>query len=405
MVHWASGDLAGWITESGLTGMAETELLQGFCERAVAAGIPVIRGVVIVDTLHPVYEGRVFRWFRDPSELSAMHEYGRVEEDEGVALRWRQSPFHHLIETGRSFLRRHLAAGEPPQFPSVEELGLAGHTDYLALMQRFGGEGVIGEMDCVSSSWSTDAPGGFTDDQVAELRRLVPVLALAIKSASLARIAATLVETYLGRDAGRRVLAGKIARGVADRINAVLWFSDLRGYTRITDTAPPEQIIPLLNDYAEAVITAIHEAGGEVLKLIGDGTLAIFEASDPGQACRSALAAAFAAKGNVDVVNARRGAAGLPVTRPYLALHVGEVLYGNIGSPDRLDFTVVGPAVNEVARIAAMCRSVERNILLSSAFAEAAHAEDRARLVSVGRYALRGVGRAQDLFTLEPTPP
>ena len=110
MVHWASGDLAGWITESGLTGMAETELLQGFCERAVAAGIPVIRGVVIVDTLHPVYEGRVFRWFRDPSELSAMHEYGRVEEDEGVALRWRQSPFHHLIETGRSFLRRHIAA-------------------------------------------------------------------------------------------------------------------------------------------------------------------------------------------------------------------------------------------------------------------------------------------------------
>lgn len=403
MVHWASGDLAGWITESGLTGMAETELLQGFCERAVAAGIPVIRGVVIVDTLHPVYEGRVFRWFRDPSELSAMHEYGRVEEDEGVALRWRQSPFHHLIETGRSFLRRHIAAGGPCDFPSVEELKDAGHTDYLALMQRFGGEGVIGEMDCVSSSWSTDAPGGFTDDQVAELRRLVPVLALAIKSASLARIAATLVETYLGRDAGRRVLAGKIARGVADRINAVLWFSDLRGYTRITDTAPPEQIIPLLNDYAEAVITAIHEAGGEVLKLIGDGTLAIFEASDPGQACRSALAAAFAAKGNVDAVNARRGDAGLPVTRPYLALHVGEVLYGNIGSADRLDFTVVGPAVNEVARIAAMCRSVERNILLSSAFAEAVHAGDRARLVSVGRYALRGVGRAQDLFTLEPT--
>ena len=148
-------------------------------------------------------------------------------------------------------------------------------------MQRFGGEGVIGEMDCVSSSWSTDAPGGFTGQQVAELCRLVPVLALAIKSASLARIAATLVETYLGRDAGRRVLAGKIARGVAERINTVLWFSDLRGYTKITDTAPPEQIIPLLNDYAEAVITAIHEAGGEVLKLIGDGTLAIFEASHP----------------------------------------------------------------------------------------------------------------------------
>ena len=400
MVHWASGDLAGWITESGLTGMAETELLQGFCERAVAAGIPVIRGVVIVDTLHPVYEGRVFRWFRDPSELSAMHEYGRVEEDEGVALRWRQSPFHHLIETGRSFLRRHIAAGGPCDFPSVEELKDAGHTDYLALMQRFGGEGVIGEMDSVSSAWSTDAPGGFTVAQIKTLKRLVPKLALAIKSASLARVAATLVETYLGRDPGRRVLAGKIARGVADRINTVLWFSDLRGYTRITDTAQPEQIIPLLNDYAEAIIGAIHEAGGDVLKLIGDGTLAIFAASEPAQACRCALEAAELAGERILTVNQRRAATGLPVTQPYLALHVGEVLYGNIGSPERLDFTVVGPAVNEVARIAAMCRSVERDLLLSAAFAADAAAEDRERMVSVGRYALRGVGRPQELYTL-----
>jgi adenylate cyclase len=182
----------------------------------------------------------------------------------------------------------------------------------------------------------------------------------------------------------------------------VLWFSDLRGYTRITDTAPPEQIIPLLNDYAEAVITAIHDAGGDVLKLIGDGTLAIFEASDPAQACRCALEAAETAAARISDVNAERHAANLPVTQAYLALHVGEVLYGNIGSPERLDFTVVGPAVNEVARIAAMCRAVERDVLLSSAFAAAASDDDRARLVSVGRYALRGVGRAQELYTLEP---
>ena len=229
-----------------------------------------------------------------------------------------------------------------------------------------------------------------------------PGLALAIKCASLARIAATLVETYLGRDAGRRVLAGRIERGVADRINTVLWFSDLRGYTRITDTAPPDQIIPLLNDYAEAVITAVHDAGGDVLKLIGDGTLAIFEASNPGQACRCALQAAELAAARIAAVNAGRREAGLPVTKGYLALHAGEVLYGNIGSAERLDFTVVGPAVNEVARIAAMCRSVERDVLLSSAFVAAALDEDRRRLVSVGRYALRGVGKAQDLYTLEP---
>ncbi|HEX6011159.1 MAG TPA: adenylate/guanylate cyclase domain-containing protein, partial [Geminicoccaceae bacterium] len=253
----------------------------------------------------------------------------------------------------------------------------------------------------VCSSWSTDAPSGFADGQVGALTRLVPALALAVKCASLARIAGTLVETYLGRDAGRRVLSGRIARGVAERIEAVLWFSALRGYTRITDEAPPEQVIPLLNDYAEAVIAAVHEAGGDVLKLIGDGTLAIFQADDPARACRSALAAEARMRERVAALNARRAAAGLPVTGVYLGLHVGEVFYGNVGSQERLDFTVVGPAVNEVARIAAMCRSAERDVLLSAAFAAAAREGDRARLVSVGRYALRGVGRAQELFTLE----
>ena len=259
-------------------------------------------------------------------------------------------------------------------------------------------------MDCVCSSWSTDAPSGFADGQVEALTgRLVPALALAVKCASLARIAGTLVETYLGRDAGRRVLSGRIARAVADRIGAVLWFSDLRGFTRITDTAPPEQVIPLLNDYAEAVISAVHEAGGDVLKLIGDGTLAIFKADDPARACRSALAAEARMRERVAALNARRAAAGLPVTGVYLGLHVGEVFYGNIGSADRLDFTVVGPAVNEASRIAAMCRSVERDVLLSSAFAAAAREEDRMTFVSVGRYALRGVARAQELFTLDRT--
>jgi adenylate cyclase len=258
-------------------------------------------------------------------------------------------------------------------------------------------------MDCICSSWTTDAPSGFADEQAEALTRLVPALALAVKCASLARIAGTLVETYLGRDAGRRVLSGRIARGVAERIGAVLWFSDLRGYTRITDTAVPEQVIPLLNDYAEAVIAAVHEAGGDVLKLIGDGTLAVFKADDPARACRSALAAEALMRERVVALNARRAAAGLPVTDVYLGLHIGEVFYGNVGSPDRLDFTVVGPAVNEASRVATMCRSAEREVLLSPAFAAAACEEDRARFVSVGRYALRGVARPQELFTLDRT--
>lgn len=224
-----------------------------------------------------------------------------------------------------------------------------------------------------------------------------------IKCVSLQRIAGTLVETYLGRDAGRRVLSGRINRGVADRVKAVLWWSDLRGFTHISDTAAPEQIIPLLNDYAEAVISAIHEAGGDVLKLIGDATLATFDATDPTVACRAALDAEAVARARVSAVNHRRAAEGLPVTEIYLALHLGEVFYGNIGSHERLDFTVIGPAVNMVNRIATMCRSAERDVLFSSAFV-AALPEARPDVVSVGRYALRGFAEAEELFTLVPSP-
>jgi adenylate cyclase len=232
---------------------------------------------------------------------------------------------------------------------------------------------------------------------------LVPSLALAVKCGTLARVAETLVETYLGRDAGQRVLSGRILRGVAEWINAVLWFSDLRGYTAITDTASPPEIIPLLNDYAEVVIGAVHDAGGDVLKLIGDAVLAVFNADDPAEACRSALRAEARLRRDLAALNARRAAERRPVTTVYLGLHLGDAFYGNVGSAARLDFTVVGPAVNEVSRIAAMCRSVDRAVLVSSDFAAATPAPEREALVSVGRYALRGVGRPQELFTLDAT--
>ena len=234
------------------------------------------------------------------------------------------------------------------------------------------------------------------------MRRLVPALGLAIKSAALASVADTLVQVYLGRDAGRRVLTGSIQRGVADRIEAALWFSDLRSYTAITDTAKPSEIIPLLNDYADAVITSIHEAGGDVLKLIGDGTLAVFRADSPAEACSCALRAEQNLRVRMKELNERRLAEEHPITSIYVGLHIGEAFYGNIGSVDRLDFTVVGPTVNETSRIASMCRSVDRPVLVSSAFADALPTEERTRLVSVGRFALRGVGKAQDLFTIDP---
>jgi adenylate cyclase len=178
-----------------------------------------------------------------------------------------------------------------------------------------------------------------------------------------------------------------------------VWFSDLRGFTRITDTAP-EQVIPLLNEYADVIVSAIHEHGGDVLKLIGDGTLAIFAAQDRAHACDAALSAALAARRKVDETRVRRAAEGKPVTDMYLGLHVGKVFYGNVGSRERLDFTVIGPAVNEASRIAAMCRSVDQPVLVSAAFA--AVDDMKRRLLSVGRYALRGVSHPQELFTIDP---
>jgi adenylate cyclase len=397
-------ELARWTTEAGLAGKSETTILDGFCQRAVAAGLPVARAMVIIDTLHPVHEGRVFRWRREGGEgHTEAIEYGPTDEGE-AAESWRRSPFFHLVESGGSRLRVRLAVGETTEFASVVAMQQEGMTDYLAMITRFAADGVIGEMDCVYSSWATDHPGGFDDGQVEALVGLMPGLALAVKCTSLARIAGTLVETYLGRDAGRRVLAGRIRRGVAETIGAVLWYSDLRGFTAVTDRAAPHEVIPLLNDYAEAVISSVHDSGGDVLKLIGDGTLAIFTSEATGEACRRAIEAEAALRQRVSELNRRRAGKDLPITDVYLGLHVGEVSYGNIGSKDRLDFTVVGPAVNEVSRIAAMCRSAERNVLLSAAFAEATAEAERARLVSVGRYALRGVERPQELFTLVPPP-
>jgi adenylate cyclase len=395
-------ELTAWITKAGLVGTSENAMLSGFCQRAVAAGLPLARGTVLIDTLHPIHEGRGYRWRIEAPDETNIIEYGRTSEGE-AAEAWRASPFYQLLQTGESMLRRHFAAGAPADFRSVEDVRAEGMTDYVALIHRFSADGVIGEMDCIYSYWATAAPAGFSDDGIAALRRVLTALVLAMKCAALARIAETLVETYLGRDAGRQVLRGRIARGVTDRISAALWFSDLRGFTRITDTAPPGQIIPMLNDYAEAVISAIHDEGGDVLKLIGDGVLAIFKADDPAQACRCALAAAVLARRRVARLNARRRMEELPITNAYLGLHIGEVFYGNIGSKERLDFTVVGPAVNEASRIAAMCRSADQEILLSSAFVAAVAADERRQLVSVGRYALRGVGHAQELFTLDPS--
>ena len=363
-------------------------------------GVVLSLQLVLVDALHPVHEGRVFRWRSDETHFQRMIEYVRTNEPGEAQDSWHRSPFYHLFQSGESVLRRRVGEGHPADFSILDDLREQNQTDFLVLAHRFAETGTIGEMDCVYSTWATDTPGGFTDEEIAGLCRLVPSLALAVKCVSLTRIAETLVETYLGRDAGRLVLSGRIGRGVADRIGAVLWYSDLHSFSRISETASPDEIIPFLNDYSEAIISSVHDAGGDVLKLIGDGTLAIFKADDPAQACHCALKADESMRERIAELNRRRGALGLPVTDAYLGLHIGEVFYGNIGSQDRLDFTGVGPAVNEVSRIVALCRSVERDVLASSAFVAAAPDDDRPSLVSIGRYALKGVQQPQELFTL-----
>ena len=213
MIEAEFAELTAWIADAGLAGVSETALVAGFCERVAAAGTPLVRAIVFIDTLHPVHEGRIFRWDLG-APAATLAEYGRSTEGE-AAERWRASVFFRMLESGETLLRRRIDDDGEVEFSMTSDFRASGITDYVAIVNRFGADGVIGGMDCLYSSWMTDRAGGFSDADIEALRRLMPYLALAVKSVSLGRIAETLVETYLGRDAGRRVLKGKIARGVS----------------------------------------------------------------------------------------------------------------------------------------------------------------------------------------------
>ena len=393
--------LMNWLVSQGLEGLPENDLIRGFCERCRAAGLDLSRALVFIDTLHPIFEGRGFRWNDTATNESDAFEYGPTDQGDR-ATNWRRSVFYHMLENGQQEMALDLAEGAAQNFGMIDDLAAKGHKHFVSYVHQFGEAGTMGQMDCVYSYWTTRRDDGFGEQGMAALRDLVPVLGLAIKSAAQADIAKTLGRVYLGRDASEQVLGGRIMRGVTERINAVLWFSDLRGSTAISEGMEPSEIIPFLNDYAQASIDAIHEAGGEVLKLIGDGVLGIFTHDNLAVAKRAALRAEHRFRRNMHTLNTRRAADQRPVTTAHVGLHVGEVFYGNIGSEDRLDFTVVGPAVNEVSRIASMCRSVERELLMSSAFRSGLDAAGRNYLVSTGRFALRGISRAQELYTLDP---
>jgi adenylate cyclase len=393
--------LINWLVSQGLTGLPENDLIRGFCERCCAEGLGLSRGMVFIDTLHPMFEGRGFRWNDTQTNESDTFEYGSTSEGE-AAQAWQNSIFYHMLESGMEEMPIDLADGASHRYGFARDLAEKGHKHVVAYAHRFGEAGTMGQMDCVYSYFVTRRDEGFGAQGLAALRDLVPVLGLAIKTGAQADIAKTLGRVYLGRNTAEQVLRGRITRGVTEQINTVLWFSDLRGSTAISEGIDPGEIIPFLNDYAQASIDAIHDAGGEVLKLIGDGVLAMFTHNNLAVAKRAALRAEHRFRRNMKALTARRVSESRPVTTAHVGLHVGEVFYGNIGSDDRLDFTVVGPAVNEVSRIASMCRSVDRELLMSSAFRNGLDAAGRNYLVATGRYALRGIGRAQDLYTLDP---
>jgi adenylate cyclase len=391
-------DLVEWIVAQGLNGLSETALFAELCNRLVADGIPLLRANIHVSALHPVIGGHLFIWWR--GDQQAVREDWRRTD---VVLRSGQlSPFEHMITSNQESVRRRLDRDQDePAFPMFERLRERGGTDYFATQVRFGPNRTLGPVDRVLFSWLTDLPDGFQPAHLEAFRRIMPSLALAVKAASSHRVTYDVIETYLGRDAAQRVLKGDIERGMGETIRAALWYCDLEGFTRLSDTVPRDHLLAMLDEYFESMVTTLHEFRGQVLKFTGDGLLSIFNLEDDVASCRAALGAAESVTGRIDELTGQRAAAGLPVSDFRIGIHLGDVLFGNVGARGRLDFTVVGPAVNEVSRIEAMCRPLEQRLLVSSAFARvAAGLSDR--LVSLGRYALRGVRQPQELFTLAP---
>ena len=391
-------ELRGWMVAEGLAATPLPRVFQGFCERLCAGGFPMSRAYMGLRTLHPTIGAYGFLWQRGRQEVT------RIDYEHAArALQpYQASPIHHMEKTGEYTLRRNLE-GDPAgfDFPILHDLRKEGFTDYAATIVPFGGPEAAVEGRGIFFTCATRRPGGFNDDELRHVLSLLPELALALKARATYDVAAGVLETYLGRDAGRRVLRGQIRRGSGETIRAVLWNCDLRDFTPLAESVSREELVSVLNDYLECLAGPVHNHGGQILKFLGDGFLATFELDGESREdiCRTALAAARTSCAAVDRLNHEREEAGKPVLGFGLALHVGEVLYGNIGANDRLDFTVVGPAVNEVSRIQELCRVLSTDLLISRTFYDVA-CDCQGRLTSCGYHELRGIRGTQEIFTL-----
>jgi adenylate cyclase len=381
------GRISRWLLVDGPQIDSEVELFDELCWRLLGDGVPLWRATLHIGTLHPQIRGIGFRWWRERKlieEIRILHGSDETEE-------YRRSPIRGTVERGTPFRRR--LEGDLAEFPLLRRIRGGGGTDYLALplnrtLRRF-----------PAVSWTTDQAGGFTESEIAALEEVNPALAAIVETRAVRRVSANLLDTYLGVQAARRILSGQILRAGGERLRAVIMMTDLRGFTGLSDRLPGEQVIELLNEYFDAVVPPIEKRRGEVLKFLGDGMLAIFaaeEEEDFAPASLRALEAAMEALQRLDAINRVRHEGGRIEMRAGVGLHLGEVIYGNVGAADRLDFTVIGPAVNLASRIEGLTKRLLRPLLTSRAFAQVCPRP----LVSLGFHPVRGLNQPEEVFGL-----
>ena len=389
-------EIADWLMSEALGEAEVKSLFEGCCNRLRAAGIPLWRALLTYPTLHPLYASIWLIWYRD-------QEMGGFESRTGYesgSEEYQKSPFFLMTNTRIPFLRRQLVGEEANlDFPVLTEFRDQGATDYLAFLMPFGAAAYEGPMiNGIMTTWTTDRASGFSAADVQSLQRIEKRLAVACRVMIERQIARNILSTYLGRDAGRQVLNGQIKRGDGETIHAVIWYSDLRSSTRMADTLAPAEFLGVLNSYFECTAGAVLANDGEVLRFVGDAVLAIFPIRDGGataqQACQAALAAARDANDRVKRLDDGQSSAGGLGISFGLGLHVGDVMYGNIGVPERLEFSVIGPSANEVARLENLTKSYDRQVLVSGEFAQ--HLP--IAWESLGLHELRGVGTPFEVF-------
>ncbi len=362
------------------------------CEWLRARGLPLYRTNLYTPTLHPLMQGVGCIWRRDGQHQEQVQPHWGESGDEA---HWLESPLRKVLSEIDELRLDLTSAPECQEVPLLAELRAEGVTEYLV----YGVPYADGRRSAVS--WATDAPAGFSLRERNELRNLAGPMGLVLDLLEWRRTARTLLDTYLGRGPGEAVLAGAIRRGDHRDLDAVMLLTDLRASTALSADLSVESYLAALDSYFEVLIEAISRAGGDVLQFRGDGLLAVFP-HPPGPSgravCAQVLAADRMARRQMAIVNQRRAASGSPALDFCTALHIGRVTYGNIGGPGRLDFTIVGQAVNLLSRIESLCKTTGHRLLASGEFARRLDAG----MTSVGAFPLRGIDQPIELFTLPP---